>query len=125
MRLVILFLLLASQCIGQEIAFEDIEIDEKGFIVLDFGQVEQKTKPKVSATLVNVGDKPLIISRFTTSCGCTVPYITERILEPGGKTTIQISWIARLGDFRSSGKIESNATNHSMLWIRLEGEGIE
>lgn len=125
MRLIIFCLLLVTQCIGQEIAFEGLEIDEKGFIILDFGQPKQKTKARVAATLINVGDKPLVISRFTTSCGCTVPKMKKKLLLPDEKVSIEIMWMTRAGKFRSSGTINSNATNHPKLWIRLEGEGVQ
>lgn len=125
MRLIIFCLFLATQSIGQEIAFEGLEIDEKGFITLDFGQPKAKGRATVEATLINIGDKPLVITRFTTSCGCTAPKMEKRLLLPNEKATIEIIWMTRSGLFRSSGTIYSNATNFPKLWIRLEGEGVE
>ena len=63
----------------------------------DFGKIKEGETLDVSFRFKNVGDKPLIISNVSASCGCTVPEIPKEPFAPGQTGVIKAS-------FNSSGK---------------------
>jgi hypothetical protein len=63
----------------------------------DFGKIEEGKNLEVSFRFKNVGDKPLVISNVSASCGCTVPETPKKPYAPGESGVIKAS-------FNSSGK---------------------
>ena len=63
----------------------------------DFGKIKEGENLEVSFRFKNVGDKPLIISNVSASCGCTVPETPKKPYQPGETGVIKAS-------FNSSGK---------------------
>ena len=63
----------------------------------DFGKMKEGENLEVSFRFKNVGDKPLIISNVSASCGCTVPETPKKPYQPGETGVIKAS-------FNSSGK---------------------
>ena len=63
----------------------------------DFGKMKEGENLEVSFRFKNVGDKPLVISNVTASCGCTVPETPKKPYAPGETGVIKAS-------FNSSGK---------------------
>jgi len=63
----------------------------------DFGKIEEGKNLEVSFRFKNVGDKPLVISNVTASCGCTVPETPKEPFAPGQTGVIKAS-------FNSTGK---------------------
>ena len=63
----------------------------------DFGKMKEGENLDVSFRFKNVGDKPLIISSVSASCGCTVPETPKEPYAPGQTGVIKAS-------FNSSGK---------------------
>ena len=68
----------------------------------DFGKIEEGKTLDVSFRFKNVGDKPLVISNVSASCGCTVPETPKEPYAPGQTGVIKAS-------FNSSGKVGSNS----------------
>jgi hypothetical protein len=63
----------------------------------DFGKIEEGKTLDVSFRFKNVGDKPLVISNVSASCGCTIPETPKKPFAPGETGVIKAS-------FNSSGK---------------------
>ena len=63
----------------------------------DFGKMKEGDNLEVSFRFKNVGDKPLIISNVSASCGCTVPETPKEPYAPGQTGVIKAS-------FNSTGK---------------------
>jgi len=63
----------------------------------DFGKIKEGENLEVSFRFKNVGDKPLIISNVSASCGCTVPETPKKPYAPGETGVIKAS-------FNSTGK---------------------
>jgi len=127
MKYLLLFFLLPATCLAQDIAFEGLTINQKGFITLDFGKVEAGTRQLVEATIINKGDEPLVIMGFKTTCGCTAPQIKEQVIFPAEKSTIGVAWLVHKegeGPFISYGNITSNAQNYPLIRIKLTGKMI-
>ena len=68
----------------------------------DFGKIEEGKNLEVSFRFKNVGDKPLVISNVSASCGCTVPETPKKPYAPGETGVIKAS-------FNSSGKSGAQA----------------
>ena len=57
----------------------------------DFGTIPQETVNH-SFTVINKGDKDLVIGKITTSCGCTTAKIDQNIIPPGQTATLQVTF---------------------------------
>ena len=68
----------------------------------DFGKIEEGKTLEVSFRFKNIGDKPLVISNVSASCGCTVPETPKKPYAPGETGVIKAS-------FNSSGKVGSQS----------------
>jgi hypothetical protein len=58
--------------------------------VHDFGNIMEGEKAEFSFKFTNTGNKQLIISNVSSSCGCTVPTYTKEPVEPGGSGFIKV-----------------------------------
>ena len=68
----------------------------------DFGKIKEGETLEVSFRFKNVGDKPLVISNVSASCGCTVPETPKKPYQPGETGVIKAS-------FNSAGKSGAQA----------------
>jgi len=68
----------------------------------DFGKITEGKNLEVSFRFKNIGDKPLVISNVSASCGCTVPETPKKPYAPGETGVIKAS-------FNSSGKVGSQS----------------
>jgi len=68
----------------------------------DFGKIAEGKNLEVSFRFKNVGDKPLVISNVSASCGCTVPETPKKPYQPGETGVIKAS-------FNSTGKSGSQS----------------
>jgi cytochrome c5 len=56
----------------------------------DFGKVDEGVEVKHTFTVKNSGGRVLTIYDVYTTCGCTIPKLTKKILKPGESTSLQI-----------------------------------
>ncbi|MCJ8290075.1 MAG: DUF1573 domain-containing protein [Crocinitomicaceae bacterium] len=61
-------------------------------VLHDFGEVESEVKNTTSFIVTNTGNKPLIISDVSTTCGCTTPKKPEGPIAPGASDEIQVTF---------------------------------
>lgn len=76
--------------------------------VHDFGYIKESKGPvKHTFEVLNTGNKPLIITKVTASCGCTRPEFTTKPIKPGkkGKIKVTFSPIGRPGAFNKQVKV--------------------
>jgi hypothetical protein len=57
----------------------------------DFGSVRQDQKLVYEFVVRNAGTEDLELLRIATSCGCTAALPAERIVPPGGSTTLEVT----------------------------------
>lgn len=57
----------------------------------DFGPVRQDQKLTFDFVVRNTGTEDLTLLRIATSCGCAAALPAERIVPPGGSTTLQVT----------------------------------
>ncbi|MES2619481.1 MAG: DUF1573 domain-containing protein, partial [Bacteroidota bacterium] len=67
----------------------------------NFGKIKEGEKVKTVFRFKNTGNKPLIISNATGSCGCTVPKWPQKPVQPGASDEIAV-------EFNSDGKQGEN-----------------
>ena len=61
-------------------------------ILYDFGDVESEVENTASFIVTNTGNKPLIISDVSTTCGCTTAKEPEGPIAPGKSDEIQVTF---------------------------------
>ncbi|OYU79502.1 MAG: hypothetical protein CFE23_13820 [Flavobacterium sp. BFFFF1] len=78
---------------------------------IDYGTVEHNADGKREFVFVNNGNKPLVISQCTGSCGCTVPSWPKEPIAPGAKAVIGVKYATdRVGQFTKTVTVTSNAS---------------
>ncbi len=86
MTIIILSLLLTLQLLA---ATPRLAVDQPTF---NFGAVPQGKKVDHVFTFTNKGDAPLTIEQVRTSCGCTAANTAARLIEPGKKGEIKVTF---------------------------------
>ena len=79
--------------------------------VYNFGKISDGEKVEYSYRFRNTGNKPLIVSSATASCGCTVPEKPEEPIQPGetGFLKVVFNSKGRVGDVHKEITVTSNA----------------
>lgn len=88
----------------------------------DFDTLSQYGDGLCSFTFKNTGNAPLVISNASSSCGCTVPRYSSSPIMPGktGRITVRYN-TSRLGSFRKTIVVKSNAANQSTAILFIKG----
>ena len=91
---------------------------------IDMGTFSWQKGQTASFTLINTGDKPLVIEAVGTSCGCvTVEYPKEPV-RPGGHATLQVTYKADQPEhFLKTGTVYCNA-EESPIKLEVSGNAI-
>lgn len=88
----------------------------------EFGTVLWKNPVTATFKITNKGDKPLVISNVTTSCGCTVADWTKEPIAPGATGTVSSTFDAKaIGRFQKSVGIYCNASAKP-VYLAIRGE---
>lgn len=88
----------------------------------DLGYVLWRNPVTVTYAFTNTGDKPLVISNVTTSCGCTKATWTEEPIPAGGKGTVTAVFDAEaIGRFYKEVGVYCNASPMP-LYLEFNGE---
>ena len=113
------FFLFISSSLSAQIATPEITFEK---LVHDFGKVQQYGNTTVEFKFTNTGNQPLIISNAEGSCGCTVPTWPQHPIAPGQTGVIVVKYDSkRVGPFKKSVKIMSNAKNTPVVELRIQG----
>ena len=89
---------------------------------IDFGFFHWEERKDTVVTLVNKGQKPLVIHDIVTSCGCTVADYDKRPARPGESVKVKISFKADHPErFNKTVGIYCN-TEKSPYVVRVMGE---
>ena len=89
---------------------------------IDYGEVEFESDGKRIFKFKNIGTAPLVFTRISSSCGCTIPKKPEKPIEPGGEGEIEVEYdTKREGLFMKAISVVSNSKNPSTI-LRIKGE---
>lgn len=92
---------------------------------VDYGTIEKGADGVRTFEFTNTGDAPLIISKVTSSCGCTVPKKPEGPIAPGETGEIQVKYDTnRVNPIRKTITVISNAETPTVA-LKIKGEVID
>lgn len=112
-------LLITQKVTAQVEAGAKIDFEKE---VHDYGNVKYGANGTCTFKFTNTGNAPLIISKATGSCGCTVPSWPKEPIAPGQSGEITVKYdTKRSGAISKSVTITSNAVNEPSKVIRIKG----
>ncbi|GEM_PF-1429674 len=86
-----------------------------------FGDILWKKPVTATFHVTNTGNKPLVITNVTTSCGCTVASWTMEPIQPGNEGLVMATFDAKqLGRFIKSVGIYCNAADKP-IYLKISG----
>ncbi|QLG44290.1 DUF1573 domain-containing protein [Costertonia aggregata] len=89
---------------------------------VDYGTIEKGADGIRVFEFTNTGDAPLIISKVSSSCGCTIPKKPEEPILPGKTGEIQVKYdTKRVGPIRKAITVISNADTPTKV-LKIKGE---
>ena len=90
---------------------------------IDYGTVAANSDGKREFVFTNNGNRPLIITNATGSCGCTVPSYSKEPIAPGAKGVIGVKYdTSRAGQpFTKTVTITSNAAGIPSKTLTIKG----
>lgn len=95
-----------------------IEFEEK---VIDYGTIEKGSDGVRVFKFTNTGDAPLIISKVSSSCGCTVPKKPKEPILPGKTGEIEVKYDTnRVNPIRKTITVISNAETPTVA-LKIKG----
>ena len=95
-----------------------VEVDKT---VHDFGTIRKNEKNPAVFMITNAGNDPLIISRISASCGCTIVTWDKQPITSGNSTTVQAEiTLSEVGSFSKNLVVYCNA-NKSPIILTLRG----
>jgi len=98
----------------------DIVWDSK---TVDLGHIEKGNPTEATFEFTNNSEKPIVIAKVKSSCGCTVTSYERKAILPGEKANVTATYDARRqGNFRKN--ITVMLSNDSKHMLSLKGEVI-
>lgn len=89
---------------------------------IDYGSIPHNADGKREFVFTNNGNKPLIITNATGSCGCTVPSFPKEPIAPGAKAVIGVKYATdRIGAFTKTVTVTSNAEGQASKVLTIKG----
>ncbi len=89
---------------------------------VDYGEITKGSDGVRVFEFKNTGDAPLIISKVSSSCGCTIPKKPEEPIMPGKNGEIQVKYDTnRVGPIRKAITVISNADTPTKV-LKIKGE---
>lgn len=93
--------------------------------VIDYGTIEKGADGIRVFEFTNTGNAPLIITRVTSTCGCTVPKKPEEPILPGQTGEIQVKYdTQRVNPIRKTITVLSNADTPTVA-LKIKGEVVD
>ena len=90
---------------------------------IDYGTIQHNADGKREFVFVNNGNKPLIITGASGSCGCTVPTYPKEPIMPGAKGVIGVKYDTNRGGqpFNKTVTVKSNAVQGDSKILTIKG----
>jgi hypothetical protein len=89
---------------------------------VDYGEIQKGSDGVRVFEFTNTGEVPLIISKVSSSCGCTIPKKPEEPILPGKTGEIQVKYDTnRVGPIRKAITVISNAETPTKV-LKIKGE---
>jgi len=92
---------------------------------IDYGTIEKGADGVRVFEFTNTGNAPLIISKVSSSCGCTIPKKPKEPIMPGEVGEIQVEYdTKRVNPFRKTITVISNADTPTVA-LKIKGKVID
>lgn len=89
---------------------------------VDYGEIAKGSDGVRIFEFTNTGTAPLIVSKVSSSCGCTIPKKPEDPILPGKTGEIQVKYDTnRVGPIRKAITVISNADTPTKV-LKIKGE---
>jgi len=89
---------------------------------VDYGEIAKGADGVRTFEFTNTGSAPLIISKVSSSCGCTIPKKPDAPILPGKTGEIQVKYDTnRVGPIRKAITVISNADTPTKV-LKIKGE---
>lgn len=89
---------------------------------VDYGEIAKGSDGIRVFEFTNTGNAPLIITKVSSSCGCTIPKKPEEPIMPGKTGEIQVKYDTnRVGPIRKAITVISNADTPTKV-LKIKGE---
>lgn len=93
--------------------------------VIDYGTIEKGADGVRTFEFTNTGEAPLIISKVSSTCGCTVPKKPDGPIMPGDTGEIQVKYnTQRVMPIRKTITVLSNADTPTVA-LKIKGNVID
>jgi len=118
----ILFIGLISLSMNAQDKVAKIEFKDT---TIDYGTINKGDNGVRTFEFTNTGDAPLIITKVSSSCGCTVPKKPENPIMPGNSGEIEVKYdTQRVMPIRKTITVLSNAETPTVS-LKIKGEVID
>lgn len=118
----LLFIGLVSLTVNAQEKVAKIEFKQT---TIDYGTIEKGANGLRTFEFTNTGDAPLIISKVSSSCGCTVPKKPEGPIMPGETGEIEVKYDTnRVMPIRKTITVLSNADTPTVS-LSIKGNVID
>jgi len=88
---------------------------------IDYGTIEKGSNGVRVFEFTNTGDEPLIISKVSSSCGCTIPKKPKEPILPGKTGVIEVKYDTnRVNPIRKTITVLSNAETPTIA-LKIKG----
>jgi hypothetical protein len=89
----------------------------------DFGVMDSNGTDRHDFVLKNVGDAPLILTKGSTSCKCTISEVNEKPIPPGSASKVTVQWSGKgnLGEFEQTANILTNDPARPQITLTING----
>ncbi|WP_194765801.1 DUF1573 domain-containing protein [Tamlana sp. I1] len=89
---------------------------------IDYGTIEKGSNGVRVFKFTNTGDEPLIISKVSSSCGCTIPKKPKDPILPGKTGEIEVKYDTnRVNPIRKTITVISNAADTPTVALKIKG----
>ncbi|MDG1570756.1 DUF1573 domain-containing protein [Robiginitalea sp. M366] len=120
MKKVVLLCFVSLLSIGVFAQEKTAKIEFKSETV-DYGDIAKGSDGVRVFEFTNTGDAPLVISKVSSSCGCTIPKKPESPIMPGETGEIQVKYDTnRVGPIRKAITVISNADTPTII-LKIKG----
>jgi hypothetical protein len=88
----------------------------------DFGTIARQADGTCYFSFTNKGDAPLVITKVTAACGCTVPSYPKEPILPGETGQIKVQYnTKKTGVFTKTITVSTNDTSNPSVVLTIKG----
>ena len=114
--------LFAAIAIAGTVVFASAQTISFDKTVIDYGTIAPGADGVKVFTFKNTGNKPLIISKANSSCGCTVPDWSKDPIMPGKSGEIKVQYdTKRVGTILKMIEVYSNDPENGRVTLNIKG----